>query len=157
MTLFWHTYILSYIGIGLIFLLIAISYTRFFGKSMLEESDAVLFTTACTLGWPFFSIAMSIEFYNRVLRHVMIVSFKDIPHAWKAATINEINRTTGNGDGIESVASIKEDEIKNLKVEINQLKQINAETSRELVTVKGSIPGSGQQRSMKRLANIVRI
>ena len=41
-------------------------------------------------------------------------------------------------------------------MEIIRLERENTEVSRELTNIKESIPGSGQQRSMKKLANIVR-
>lgn len=158
MILFWHTYVLSYIGLGLISLLIIIQYTKFCGEPILEEDDAGLFSLACALLWPVFLCAMIYSFYKSHLSYVMIVSFKDMPHAWKAAVINERNRNSNGDTGHTeaSISTIQSALIDSLKADIVELKQINAETSRELVTVKGSIPGSGQQRSMKRLANIVR-
>jgi len=156
MTLFWHTYVLSYIGTGLIVLLLVIQYTRFCNDNMLNEDEAIMMAIACILLWPIFLGAITYSFYKSHLLHIMIVNLKDIPHAWKAAVINERNRNTGDGNGIESVDSVKTDEIMDLRIKIRALERINTETSRELTNIKESVPGSGQQRSMKRLANIIR-
>ena len=154
MTLFWHTYVFSYFGLGLTILLITIQYTRFCNECILDEDDAALFTIACILFWPVFLYGMLYDFYKNLLSHIMAVNFRDISNAWKAAVENR--RNNKNGDEISTISTVQKTEIKNLKVEVSELKQANAKVSRELIMIKESVPGSGQQRSMKRLANIIR-
>ena len=154
MTLFWHTYVLSYFGLGFIILFTVIQYARFCNECLLDEDDATLFTLACTLLWPVFLYGMLQDFYKSHLSHIMAVSLVDIPNAWKAAVKNRRNKNGEEPDS--SISTIQKDEIKNLKVKMNELKRINTDVSRELKTIKESVPGSGQQRSMKRLANIIR-
>lgn len=159
MTLFWHTYVLSYLGLGLISLLIIIRYASFCGAAILEDNDNIILTIACILIWPIFSGAMLYSFYKSHLSYIMIVSLKDIPHAWKAAVENERNRNSNNNNGEyyeESISTVQRTEIKSLREEISQLKQVNTEVLNELINIKESVPGSGQQRSMKKLANIIR-
>lgn len=156
MTLFWHTYVFSYLGIGLIFLLIAIQYTRLANNCILETDDTVTFSTACTLLWPVFSCAMFYDFCKSYLSHIMAVSLKDIPHAWKAAVENERNKNSISDREESTIQTVQRDEIFDLRSEIIRLERENVKVLREIRTIKESVSGSGQQRSMKRLANIVR-
>lgn len=152
---FWHTYVLSYLVLGFIALFMVIQYTRYCNECILDDNDSATLIIACILLWPVFSGAMIYSFYKSHLSYIIAVDLKDIPNAWKAAVENERNRGNNNDD-IITISTIQKAEIKSLKAEISKLKQTHANISSELINIKESIPGSGQQRSMKRLANIVR-
>jgi len=146
---------LYYILIGLTLTLLILIYDRSTDRTVVDCNDGKIllrFMGGCTFMWPLALILICIEFYSDFLSDVMTVDIRDARLCWKQSLENLTKETRES----TVVITVQRKEIKKLNKESIKLKQLHESALRELNYIRESVPGTGQKKSIRKLANIIR-